>query len=275
MNGLSRSLFSLLVLLGGCGGGGGGGVAAQPPEGCADPMTIDDLEDGDDFICESGGRTGEWFVMTYGASDLSTSLRRGVTSIPGGRGESQRAIRLTGFGGLVGGALWFGVPLNAKAPEWEEAYDASGADGVRFWMKSTVPITVTLPTWETVRQGTCLDSEAGVDCDNPFSFEIDEVRGDAWRQYDVPFASLTQLLERGDDTGNLVLPSGPSSGNTSWRSPSGSPSPESFDVWIDDVSFYNCAGDTSGPPARSILSRVARSLGWRRVVGLRVLTARR
>src|SRR5207253_1253587 len=33
---------------------------------CSDPMLIDDLEDGDAFICPSSGRRGEWSVIASG-----------------------------------------------------------------------------------------------------------------------------------------------------------------------------------------------------------------
>ena len=56
-----------LSLVAGCGG-------SKAKSGCADPLFIDNLEDGDRFICAADPRRGAWFVAKNSTNtDLSPS----------------------------------------------------------------------------------------------------------------------------------------------------------------------------------------------------------
>ena len=224
-----------------CSAMGGPRSSCQPPDTncadldsrCADPLVIDDMEDGDSAICASGGRQGFW----YSAGDgTSTDLTPGQdadflqTEIPGGRGTSHYAARLTGSGFTDFGALMGFAPNDGKP------YDASGASGLTFWMKSNVAASVSFPTLETNSPsdgGECAEGEYL--CNNRFAFQITAPPNE-WTEYHVPFAALAQ-----------------NAGSATWQ-PShllhidfAARRDTPFDVWVDDVAFYGCAGSSCVP----------------------------
>src|SRR6266403_1441577 len=167
--------------------------------GCTDPMMIDDMEDGDRFIC--GGRSGYWYTLGDGTSKaLRPSGDFTPTEITGGRGTSRYAAHMSGFG-FVGWGAAMGVHLNAHEAE-VQPYDASTTQGVTFWMKSDVPVSVSFPLPETLAPdkpgGTCVDGPMDWNCDNMFRFLVTEPKHDEWVEYDVPFTALAQIASRED-----------------------------------------------------------------------------
>jgi hypothetical protein len=217
-------------------------AACVPPGDCAavatwcvDPLLIDDMEDGDPAICDSAGRHGRWYSAGDGTS-TDVMPREGTdffpTAIPGGRGTSHYAARLTGSGFTLWGA---GMGLRLNEPE---AYDASQRSGVRFWMKNNVPVTVGLPTVEAAlpsQGGQCADGPGQHNCSNWFSFKITAPSSD-WVEYEVPFTAFSQ-------------PGGSSPWNPSHLLNVGFSAPPytTFDVWVDDVQFYDCAAPGCTP----------------------------
>lgn len=209
-------------------------AACLPPGDCAavaiwclDPQLIDDMEDGDSAICDSGGRQGTWFVAEDGTGGNLIRPPGDAfvqTMIPGGRGPSHYAARLAGSGFTDWGAL-MGFGLG-------QPYDASHADGIRFSMKNNVPLEVLFPTVETappeVSGGQCADRPGEYNCDNWFSFKITAPSSD-WVEYEVPFSALGQT--NGSATWNpshlLEVDFAPQRDTT-------------FDVWVDDVQLYDC-----------------------------------
>jgi hypothetical protein len=200
--------------------------------GALEPV-IDDLEDGDRFICASNGRNGTWYAYSDGTStDLTPKGDFRPTLIDDKkRGTSRYAARLTGSGFTrFGAAMGFNFSERDLA---SQTFDASTVFGIKFWMKSTAPVRVNFTTPETVRSvigGLCVDGPTEVNCDNPFGFQITAPSAD-WVEYEVPFTALQQLA----------------GGSATWnpRSLLGVefqvPPSVAFDVWVDDVRFYRCA----------------------------------
>jgi hypothetical protein len=212
------------------------GIHEGPPrpicvgtDDAVEPM-IDDMEDGDGFICESKTRHGHWYTFSDGTStDLTPPGDFDPTLIPGGRGTSRYAARLAGSGFTEWGA-GMGFNLNLKDLS-RQPYDATTVDGIKFWMKSTAPVLVAFPTPQTDQPsigGQCEDTPTQRNCGNPFAFQI-TAPGSGWVEYQVPFAALAQPGGNVTwDPRNLFgiefhLPSGPA-----------------FDVWVDDLRFYRC-----------------------------------
>ena len=204
---------------------------------CADAQLIDDLEDDDNTICISGGRYGTWFVTDDGTSTNLTPASGSFapTEIRDPRGTSRYAARLTGSGFTGWGAL-IGVDLNVQRPN-RLSYDASGADGISFLMKSNARVAVSFALPETTTPdgygGTC---NVEVNCDNHFYLAVDPSQ-DQWVQYKVPFAALRQDVLH-DTNDNLIAGSArwdPSLITSIYFSASGD-----FDFWIDDIRFYSC-----------------------------------
>ena len=214
--------------------------------GCADPLMIDDMEDGDRFICNAGGRHGEWFVRDDGTS-TSISPRGEFTQslIPGGRGTSRYAAHMTGFGFTDSGAA-MGFALVGDAAT-AQLYDASATGGIKFSMKSNVAVGVAFLIPDTIpaqrASGACVDDAMIWNCDNPFMFVIPPSR--EWTEYEIPYAALAQQ--------SIFGPQGSRKGSASWN-PSqlvniefGVYPGQTFDVWVDDVRFYSCAANECVP----------------------------
>lgn len=216
---------------------------------CKDLLLIDDMEDGDATICRLGKRDGSWFVAHDLTSANVTPKNSPFiqTEIPGGRDNSRYAARLTGSGLLAWGAQ-MGPSLNN--------FDASQFSGIKFWLKSDVPINVQFVTPATANPNEtngvgCQDGDNERNCDFPYSFNVG-ANGNEWVEYTVPFAALRQA-EPFHGLGNL-LP-----GTAAWD-----PSHllrinfgmhlSAFDFWIDDLRFYTCKGESCLPscPAETV-----------------------
>jgi hypothetical protein len=197
------------------------------PRPCADPLTIDDMEDGDGLICETNGRHGGWFSFGDGTS----SNEMFSVSAISGRGSSRRAVHFTGGGFTDWGAI-LGLNLNSDGIS-RHAYQAPGVGGLTFWMKSTAPVTVEALTEATVlvdNGGQCDGNVSPNGCNDHFAFQITQPDS-GWKQYEVPFSALRQIAGGTAtwDPSQLIgvqFLVGPGVG---------------FDVWIDDVAFYYCA----------------------------------
>jgi len=194
-----------------------------------EPM-IDDMEDGDGFICELNGRNGHWYSFSDGTStELTPPGDFDPTLIPGGRGSSRYAAHLAGSGFTEWGAA---MGLNMHGVR--QPYDATTAEGIKFWLKSTVPVDVLLQTLETYDAsfgGHCEDTPSPLNCNNPFAFSI-TTPGSDWVEYEVPFTAFGQYA----------------GGTLRWNPRDlvaiqfSVPPGATFDVWVDDLRFYRCPG---------------------------------
>lgn len=204
---------------------------------CADPLTVDDMEDGDRWICRTDGRSGSWYVFGDGsAGELSPKdAAFAATRIEdGARGTSRYAAHFAGSGFTKWGAI---MGLDLQYPK--QAYDLGSLAGLTFWMKSDVPVQVSFPTWETApiaEGGECVESATPGGCNQNFAFQI-TAPADGWGQapYQIPFNALTSASPSLWDPRHLL--------NINFHVPSDT----AFDVWIDDVAFYHCAGPECQP----------------------------
>jgi|GEM_PF-3470633 len=214
---------------------------------CADPLLIDDMEDGDSSICNSGGRQGAWSTNGYdlaptGTAGLDAAFAQ--TAIPGGRGASHYAARLAGTG--ITGLARMGFVLDSMGAE-EVDYDGSQYDGIRFWLKSDVPVVVGFTSPQTLpasQNGTCDQSTAQENCHHHFEFATSATGGE-WLDYKLPFSALRQAADQ-DAPASVVPP------NATWdasrlRAIAFLTSSPDFDVWVDDVAFYRCGAEPCSP----------------------------
>jgi hypothetical protein len=200
---------------------------------CSDPLVIDDMEDADSAICASGGRRGWWYALGDETPGATLTPRRDgdfvQAAIPGGRGASHRAARLSGSGFTDFGAV-MGFALNAQAAG-NLAYDARAFGGIKFWMKNSQSVHVLVPTVETAppdQGGNCV---GGLDanCTLWFGFKVTAPSND-WVEYRIPFSALDQI-----------------DGSTAWNPAHllninfASRRDTTFDMWVDDVQFYDCS----------------------------------
>ncbi len=93
-----------------------GADCAAAAKWCADPQMIDDMEDGNSVICNSGGRAGTWYTVadgTEGTVSPAVGAAFTMTPIPGGRGDSQMAAHMTASG-FTGWGAQMGLSLNGS-----------------------------------------------------------------------------------------------------------------------------------------------------------------
>jgi len=234
---------------GGAGGGGAGiGVAAAPAIGCTDPAPgvldyLDDMEDGDARILGRDGRIGYWYTYhdtTAGTLNPDQGVVPTMETIPGRRcGTSLRAMRVTGSGFTDWGAgLGFALRYGAgdAGVSMELPYDASRFKGFTFWGRIGDTSIGTIRAgfgdkWSRPDGGVCtVTPTLGPNaCYDTFgeSFTLTTT----WQRFSIDFGQLQQRsfgLARPElDTTALMT--------FDVAIPPGSPV---FDVWIDDVAFY-------------------------------------
>jgi hypothetical protein len=214
-----------------CAGEGGVPVfdvtQAPPPDGssaggCGD--LIDNMEDGDGYICRGNGRVGQWY--SYGSN---------ITPLPPGpaptapispapvvppRSGSAFAMHLAGSSitAVTGSALGVDLQLNGAT---YGVYDASVYSGISFYAKGNVNIDVLVdsgPTTLPMYGGSCLSV-----C-TPYQTSV--ALTPSWTLYTVSFATLVGGSPA-FDKGSLT--------HIQFRVASAT---LGADLWIDDLSFF-------------------------------------
>jgi hypothetical protein len=215
---------------------------------CSDPLLIDDMEDGDNHICPTGGRTGTWWTASDGSSTDLTPATGAIfeqAAIPGGRGTSHEAAHLKGSGFSSWALMAFDL-----AGGNGQTFDASADDGIAFWAKTnTTGFNFEINSPATIpasRGGSCVDTDTALNCDKSWWVWVDTPASDTWFQVRVPFAALKQMPGVSATTNNLVP------GSATWD-PSQLVNVQAavgagfFDLWIDDIAFYKCTGSACDP----------------------------
>ncbi|XXX73197.1 CIA30 family protein [Sorangium sp. So ce134] len=200
---------------------------------------IDDMEDEDNAIRASGGRIGYWYTFndgTEGATQNPPPDPEGtgetpftMSAIEPARGQSAYAARSWGSG-FEGWGVGFGFDLNS--PEGTKTpYDASAYTGITFWAKvgagSSTAATVMISDPSTdPAGGSCTD-----ECDN-WQKSLAGI-SEEWQQFTIPFADLKQggwgtpaTTDQIDATKLYSIQFQVSEAAT-------------FDIYIDDLAFYN------------------------------------
>jgi hypothetical protein len=199
-------------------GAGGTGAGAGGAGGCG--LLLDDMEDGSGNICQGNGRNGRWFSYHDAAS---TFMPSGVVPAPSAitppRGASTRAMHLSGTFVDYAGA---GFTLTASPASG--TYNGNAFTGLRFYARGTASapkvIVQTGATESTTYGGRC--ALATLSCagnEAPLTGLATD-----WTMYQIPFSSLTNGTAAFDrsDIWSIEFQSGAGA----------------FDLWIDDISFY-------------------------------------
>jgi hypothetical protein len=251
--------------MGGAAGVGGAGNAAGSggsPSACGtDPTLIDDMEDDNSEICQfdlhqSDQRTGGWYTVDDGSPGgtifppLSTPTMNNfmMSMIPGGRGSSQYAARLYGSGFTTYAFMGFDFDNSGAAAL---AYNASAfsSGGIHFFMMGNDEIEqsgaqISILTSNTVpvsQGGLCpVDPDDSIDCNQGFRFVIYPPAGEWYEVYlyfGTPPVPPTVTNSYGPvEPEDGVLPFYASQLISMHFSPLISYG--SFDLWIDDISFF-------------------------------------
>ncbi|MBN2193716.1 MAG: hypothetical protein JW751_12935 [Polyangiaceae bacterium] len=230
------------TMTGGATSMGGTAIAGAPSCG----LVISDMEDGTGRICTGEHRVGVWYAFndqsrseTPIAQQWPASTPPGTpitpSDIPGGRGNSRRAMHTYG-GDFVGWGAGIGLDFNYDGKVYG-SYDASRYTGFTFWARSddSTQIRVRLSTLTTTyaEYGGACDCEVdqgGCVCEpDHVIVQLDR----DWTEYRIYFGDYDHywrgyppsLLDRSTLT-NLQFFADPEDGMGI------------FDFWIDDVAFF-------------------------------------
>lgn len=214
-----------------------------PADPVAPTLLVDDLEDGDEWSLPLPGGRARWRIFndaTPGSAQYPDCPRptEELIELDGGV-TSERAMRTSGCGFRSWGA---GIELSFRSgpPDCASPFDASGYDGIEFWIdilgsNETGPVTFQLNTTRTVPVGdggNCTQGCYGNSFrDNPRSYT------NGWTKVRIPFYELRQragpfsLL----DPATILSLSWVTEGNAG---PIPSDGSFSFDFAVDNVRFY-------------------------------------
>lgn len=188
--------------------------------GGSNPL-IDDLEDGDERLAILEHRAGFWMVFNDGTGTQAPRVGVPVSGvkIPGGRGQSERALHTSGGRFKNWGAV-LAMELSGK-----RCYDASAYKGLRFWARGRGQIKVVVKMSQVVTEqygGSCVKG-----C---FDGHFKQVKLDKeWQLVDIPWEELRQ-----NGTGTQLPFDAHSLLGIDFTVP---PELTPFDFWIDDLSF--------------------------------------
>lgn len=241
MNPMFPARLGALALLGALGACGprstrapeASGAEAFDLGGCTREAVVEDAEDNDHRTLPHQDRGGYMytFVDEAGSSVEPTAGRLGGTfaQAEGGANGSMYAAHF--HGRLSGGSVVFaGYGLNFVDPKGP--YDASAYDGVAFFARrgsdSTTSLRLKVPDANT-------DPDGGVcsECFNDFGADI-ELQPE-WTQYVFSFQQMSQMTGWGEPRPGSIDASKLYGLQFQVTSPGAS-----FDVWVDDISFYGC-----------------------------------
>jgi hypothetical protein len=233
---------------GGPGGAGGAETAASPAIGCTDPEPgvldyLDDMEDGNAMILGRDGRVGQWYTYddtTEGTLNPAEDTTPAMEPIPGKRcGTSAKAMRVTGSGFTDWGA-GFGFDMRYGAGDggvsMQLPYDASRFKGFTFWARigetsiNTIRVAIG-DKWSRPDGGICTvaPTMGPMACYDTFgaSFALTTV----WQRFSIDFGQLQQR------SFGLPRPALDTTATMTFEVAIPPASPV-FDIWIDDVAFY-------------------------------------
>lgn len=197
---------------------------------------IDDFEDGDQLSLVHDGRNAGWYFYndeTTGTQDVS------VVADPTGERGIVLSVKGEGFAEWGSG---FGVSMN-----WAEGqctYDASIYDGVQFWARGSGNPRVTLQNISVRPVADGGECPADASCFDSHGVAL--TLTDEWTFVKLPFTSFVQA--------GWGTPVGPLLPEAIYLMEFQFPALDTFDVSLDDVSFYRAGepGDAGVPDDASV-----------------------
>ncbi len=193
----------------------------------ADDGALDDLEDGNQQLSVTSGRDGYW----WSAKDPKGSTLEMQVTEPGA-GGSEMAMHMSGktVPGKPEDEAW-GVRLGINLVNQGLFYDASKYAGVAFKAK-VGPYSTRAVRLQIADVNTHKDAGLCTACWNHFGKNL--MLTPEWKEYRVTFSSIEQEPDWGSPRPPAVTPSKLIALN--WGIGPGN----SYDLWIDDVTFLEC-----------------------------------
>jgi hypothetical protein len=187
------------------------------------------MEAGTGRICQGNGRTGMWFTYVDSTTGDAITPLPGTSALPEllatPRGTSQHAMHISGtYSTYAGFGCWLDNTSFSTIPI---PYNGSAYTGVRFWAKGKGALRVTgqmASTEPTTYGGTCTATSCA-----PNVYVVGTLSSE-WTQIQVPFSLLT---------GGTVTPfQSTSIWSLEFGFYSSLATTTTFDLWIDDLTFY-------------------------------------
>jgi endoglucanase len=207
------------------------------PIACTSAAVIEDGENNDHQVIVHAERNG--YIYTFRGGDTQVEPTAGAdggvfTMSLGGANGSQHAARMHGTVGTNEGAF-AGLGFNFTEPQ--AGFDASKYEGISFFARrgadSSGTVRLKVPDRAT-------SPEAGecTECFNDFGADLE--LGEEWQHYVFRFEQLEQLPGWGSPR-PASIDAAALYGLQFQVSGAGT----QFDVWIDDLAFVGCAGETA------------------------------
>ncbi len=208
-------------------------VGAFDLGGCTLDAVVEDAEDNDHRTLDRQERGGYMytFLDEAGSTVEPTAGRLGGT-FSQGEGGANGSMYAAHFSGTLasGSTVYAGYGLNFVDPKGP--YDASAYEGVAFFARrgpdSTGTVRLKVPDANT-------DPDGGVcsECFNDFGADLE--LEEEWTQFVFSFEQLGQMQGWGEPRPGSVDSSQIYGLQFQVFSPGAS-----FDIWVDDISFYGC-----------------------------------
>jgi endoglucanase len=205
-------------------------VRELSPGACSANSLVEDAEDGDNRSLLSEGRGGYWYTSLDSEGSTIEPGGNFKMDAPGHAGSKQAAHmhgKMAASGFSVYASMGFAL-TNPNGP-----YDASKYAGISFWAKGPAHVRLKVPDVYTAPGGGFCK-----DCYNDFGIELALTA--EWQRYTIPFAWLSQQPGWGDPrpevASNAIYA-------LQWQVGSRG---RSYDVWVDDISFF-CGNEATEP----------------------------
>jgi hypothetical protein len=176
------------------GSGGSSPMGAGGSNSTGNIDMIDDMEDGDASILQTGGRNGAWFSIhddTPGSLWPPSDSPFVMSPLPQPRGASKISVRTNGSGFDDWGAA-VGLVLKISDSKQPLFYDASAYKGITFWGRigdmSTTSVRVDFPDKNTFAMGGVCQ---GTECNDHFGRSIN--LSQEWKEFTIAFTELKQI----------------------------------------------------------------------------------
>ena len=196
-------------------------IACEPSEASGTSPLIDDFEDGNSQSRVSDGRDGDWHIVRDNSEAGQLSMSDPPVPESGGVGESTKAMHLSGSNFTEWGA---GLALELRREQLP--YDASNQLGLQFWARGAGPLHLIFVQQNLATGHACATCGQGQsDCGQFYGTQVN--LSDQWTKYTVPWSLLTQAT-----VGTTAF-----SPDQLMLIKFEAPPAESFEFWLDDVSF--------------------------------------
>ncbi len=207
-------------------------------KGKSEDLLIEDMEDNDNRTIVRDKMGGYWFSYSDDKGSQITPKGNSTTTwckpppsllfpmASSGANGSKHAARFNGK--LVSSdGQWAGVGLGLSDGKLSCQFDASAYKGVSFWAKGPAKIRLRIPDVNSHPDGgTCQK------CYNDFGADLE--LSPEWKEYTVPFESMTQQRGRGEEQPGLAAAK---IYGLQWEV---SAPGAAYDISIDDVKFLGC-----------------------------------